>query len=208
MKKILAIAIVVILTVALSLTAFAKSHVSPDQVTNVAGAGAEPEKNLAKFGGNSAELTELGDISAKLSENNTIFLWGWYSTDEGQIEKFGYRFGTGDAVIASEKYDTQDDVINAGKQLVSENADSSRFLIEVPVVKGENVELYGVAKLKDGTTVDFWKLTYTSTVGADPDAQQQGGGDDNPGTADAAVIAIAAVACIALAGVVVAKKVK
>ena len=34
------------------------------------------------------------------------------------------------------------------------------------------------------------------------------GGDDNPGTADAAVIAIAAVACIALAGVVVAKKVK
>ena len=34
------------------------------------------------------------------------------------------------------------------------------------------------------------------------------GNDDNPGTADAAVIAIAAVACLALAGVVVAKKVR
>ena len=34
------------------------------------------------------------------------------------------------------------------------------------------------------------------------------GGNTNPGTADAAVIAIAAVACVALAGVVVAKKVK
>ena len=34
------------------------------------------------------------------------------------------------------------------------------------------------------------------------------GNDDNPGTADAAVIAIAAVACLALAGVAVAKKVK
>jgi hypothetical protein len=41
--------------------------------------------------------------------------------------------------------------------------------------------------------------------------QQQGGNEQqggNPGTADAAVIAIAAVACIALAGVVVAKKVR
>ena len=33
-------------------------------------------------------------------------------------------------------------------------------------------------------------------------------GDNNPGTADAAVVAIAAVACIALAGVVVSRKVK
>ena len=37
---------------------------------------------------------------------------------------------------------------------------------------------------------------------------QQGGNDDNPTTADAAIIAVAAVACLALAGVVVAKKVR
>ena len=42
----------------------------------------------------------------------------------------------------------------------------------------------------------------------DQTGEQQQGGNTNPSTADASVIAIAAVAAVALAGVVVAKKVK
>ena len=205
MKKILAIAIVAILALALCIGASANSMTSADQVTNVAGADNAPEKNLAKFGGNDSNGTDLGDISDKVPDQK-LYLWGWFTTSDAKIEKFGYRYGDNKAVIESEKYETGADVIGAGASIAGDTGETSRFLIEVPVVKGENVELYGVVKLADGTVQDIWKVTYTSTVGADPAAQQQV--DDNPDTADASVIAIAAVACIALAGVVVAKKVR
>ena len=60
-----------------------------------------------------------------------------------------------------------------------------------------------------GTSIDIASIAfYTSEADARAamtDGQQ---GGSNPGTADASVIAVAAVACVALAGVVVAKKVR
>ena len=211
MKKILAIAIVAIMAVALCTTAFAAEMTSFDQITTVAGAGNDPSQNLGTFGGNNAAGTDLGDISEKVSagEDGVIafYLWGWYTTGDAKIVEFGYRFGDV-KVLGSAKYETGQDVINAGAPIAGETGESSRFQIKVPVVKGENVEAFGIVKLENGEIRDIAKVTYTSTVGVDSAAQQQGGEPTNPGTADAAVIAIAAVACIALAGVVVAKKVK
>lgn len=80
------------------------------------------------------------------------------------------------------------------------------YTIKVNVKKGENtikfvqgVDPWGNGNESgNGWRVDIATLTFTLPEGAPV----------NPGTADASVIAIAAVACIALAGVVVAKKVK
>ena len=60
-------------------------------------------------------------------------------------------------------------------------------------------------------TVDDFKLVSASLDDGQQDGGEQGGesgGSENPGSGDAAIIAIAAVGCIALAGVVAAKKVR
>ena len=90
-------------------------------------------------------------------------------------------------------------------------------------MKGENVELYAVAKLADGSTVDIWKVTYTSENGADMQSgqgtNQQSGSQTgqgqsnttkptNPQTADATVITAFAISCIAFAGLSVLRKVR
>ena len=59
----------------------------------------------------------------------------------------------------------------------------------------------------DNASIDIASIDFFTSE-ADAQAAANGGQPSNPGTADASVIAIAAVACIALAGVVVAKKVR
>jgi len=203
MKKILAIAVVALMTVALCISASALHHTSADQVM------AESDgHDLANFGNNDTAGTDLGAIT----EEN-IIVWGWHSTEaEGGIDCFGYRYG--DVVITdSEKHVGNDaDVIASQCGGVGE---SVRFRITVPVLKGDQ-EVVAVVKLADGTVEDMWTIKYSAENGktlADitpkaDDPATPGTTPSNPDTADASVIAIAAVACIALAGVVVAKKVK
>ena len=203
MKKILAIAVVALMTVALCISASALHHTSADQVM----AGSDGH-DLAAVGNNDKENTNLGAITEE-----SIVIWGWHSTEvEGGIDCFGYRYG--DVVITdSEKYVGNDaDVIASQCGGVGE---SVRFRIEVPVLKGEQT-VVAVVKLADGTVEDMWTINYTAENGKTleditPKADDPTPTDptpSNPDTADASVIAIAAVACIALAGVVVAKKVR
>ena len=211
MKKILAIAVVALMTVALCISASALHHTSADQVM----AGSDGH-DLAAVGNNPVAGTELGAITEE-----SIVVWGWHSTEvEGGITEFGYRYGDV-TVLGSPKF-YHDNSNDAGKQdndtIASQCGgvgESVRFRIEVPVLKGEQ-EVVAVVKLADGTVEDMWTVKYSAENGKTleditPKADDPAPTDptpSNPDTADASVIAIAAVACIALAGVVVAKKVK
>ena len=211
MKKILAIAVVALMTVALCISASALHNTSADQIL----AGSDGH-DLAAFGNNDKAGTDLGAITEE-----SFFFWGWHSTEvEGGIVEFGYRYGDV-TVLGSPKF-YHDNSDAAGKQdndtIASQCAgvgESVRFRIEVPVLKGDQ-EVVAVVKLADGTVEDMWTVKYSAENGktlADitpkaDDPATPGTTPSNPDTADASVIAIAAVACIALAGVVVAKKVK
>lgn len=230
MKKVFAVIIAAVMVCALSVFASADyvSCVSCDRVYITDAEGGKVD--LANFGVNSQTDTQLGDITDKVDESFQIF--GWTSSFS-KIVEFGYRYGD-EVVLGSKKADTGTDVINAGKTLVGEDADTSRFNITVPVKAGTDVEVFAVVKYDDDTIADLWRVVYTSSKGAadntpsgsdetpgEQGGEEQQGGEqagepdtngnqtnNNPTTADASVIAIAAVACAALAGVVIAKKVK
>lgn len=214
MKKIISVFLIILFSAVLTLGALAVGHTSADQVF-----GADGTTDLASVGNNDITGTALGTIT-----DDKITLWGWYA-DEQKITEFGYRYkdkvtlgsakytgGADDAVIAEQ----------AGK-LGYTDGESVRFRIEnIPVVKGDNVELYAVAKLEDGSTVDIWKLTYSSASGivmpggsTEGDTQTTDSGTNttgqkpaNPKTADAAVISVVAAAVLALSGVTIIKKIK
>lgn len=208
MKKILAIAVVALMTVALCISASALHHTSPDQIL----AGSDGH-DLASVGGNNAAGTDIGAITEE-----SFYFWGWHSTEvEGGITEFGYRYGDV-TVLGSPKFyhDNSNDAGKADNDTIASQCggvgESVRFRIEVPVLKGEQ-EVVAVVKLADGTVEDMWTVKYSAENGKtleditpvtdDPETPAE-----NPKTADASIIAITAVACVALAGVVVAKKVR
>ena len=207
MKKFIRFALPVFFVFVLSLGALAVGHTSADQVF-----GADGVTDRASVGNNDVTGTSLGTIT-----DDKLTLWGWYA-DEQKITEFGYRYGD-KVTLGSAKYTGGgDDAViaeQAGK-LGYSNGESVRFRIsDIPVVKGENVELYAVAKLADGSTVDIWKLTYTSANGIDMPGQsgtnQPSGGTTtptNPQTADATVITAAFLGCAALSSALMIKKKK
>ena len=155
MKKFLAIMIVVVMTAALCVSASALHHTSADQVM----AGSDGH-DLASFGGNNKDGTELGTIT-----ETEFIAWGWYSTEvEGGIVEFGYRYGEA-VTLGSEKFIGGDaETIAAQCGGVGE---SVRFKVTVPVVKGDNVEVAIVASLADGTLDDIWLISYSAENGID-----------------------------------------
>lgn len=213
MKKIISAASVILLFAVFAIGTLAVGHTSADQVF-----GADGLTDLAAVGNNDITGTDLGTIN-----DDKITLWGWYA-DEQKITEFGYRYGD-KTTFGSVKYTGGgDDAViaeQAGK-LGYADGESVRFRIEnIPVMKGENVELYAVAKLADGSSVDIWRLTYTSENGMEMqgstnNTQNQnnsgttGGstGTNNPKTADATVLSVAAIGCLALAATVIIKKIK
>lgn len=221
MKKIISAVLSVLFSAVLASGALAVGHTSADQVF-----GADGTTDLASVGNNDITGTSLGTIT-----DDKLTLWGWYA-DEQKITEFGYRYGD-NVTLGSAKYTGGgDDAViaeQAGK-LGYTDGESVRFRIEnIPVVKGDNVELYAVAKLADGSTIDIWKLTYTSASGiampgtaesegsvTEDTAQDTTGNTTgnttqntpNPKTADTTVISIAAAGCLALAGVMIIKKIK
>ena len=126
--------------------------VSADQVKNKSGA------DLASVGGNDASGTVLGDLK---ESTDTITLWGWLAVDR-KIKSFGYRYGD-EIVLGSEKAQTGSEVIVAGASVAGGDGETSRFNISVPVKEGEDIEVYGVAELEDGTVIDVWRVVYSNT---------------------------------------------
>ena len=90
----------------------------------------------------------------------------------------------------------------------------SEYTFTTTVAAGENVIKFVQHSFGDaGNGGNGWRIDIAGiTVDLPEGGAEQGGEEpapaENPSTADASVITIAAVACIALAGVVVAKKVK
>ncbi len=209
MKKMISAAFLLIFVSVLALSASAVGHTSADQVF-----GADGISDRASVGNNDVTGTALGTIT-----DDKLTLWGWYA-DEQKITEFGYRYGD-KVTLGSTKYTGggDDSVIaeQAGK-LGYADGESVRFRIaDIPVMKGEDVELYAVAKLADGSTVDIWKVTYTSENGMEmqngnSQATDQTDGSTpeatNPGTADAALLTAFTLGFIALAGLSIVKKVR
>jgi hypothetical protein len=123
---------------------------------------------------------------------------GWAHIANGTIGEFGYRIDDGKNVFDASYAASRPDVQEAFG-VDATVADGFEMTIDISkVAKGDHTITF-VVKASDGNVFDMGSYDFTSTYE---------GPDENPGTADASVIAIATVACIALAGVVIAKKVR
>ena len=206
LKKIISAALILLFSAVFISGVSAVGHTSADQVF-----GSDGKTDLASVGNNDVTGTALGTIT-----DDKITLWGWYA-DEQKIVEFGYRYGDS-ITLGSAKYKGEDDAVisEQASKLGYADGESVRFRIEdIPVVKGENVELYAVVKLADGTTTDIWKLTYTSEAGIQmpgseqtPETTGDTAGPANPNTADTSLLSVVAAGCIAVSAVVIMKKIK
>ena len=123
---------------------------------------------------------------------------GWAHIANGTIGEFGYRRDDVNNVFDASYAASRPDVQTAFG-VDATVADGFEMTIDISkVAKGDHTITF-VVKASDGNVFDMGSYDFTSTYE---------GPAENPATADASVIAIAAVACIALAGVVIAKKVK
>lgn len=129
--------------------------------------------------------------------------YGWARIDNGTIDVFGYRIDDGEPVFDEAfQFDREDVWSYFGvDKSVANGFDITADISKVPA--GEH-QITFVVKASDGRVFDMAHLDFTSTYEGEPEPTQP----VNPGTADASVIAGAAVACLALAGVVISKKVK
>lgn len=184
MKKILAIVLAAVMVTVLAAAVSAElstEQVSCDEVYINNSEGARVD--LANFGGNSQDDTQLGDITEKVTESFQIF--GWHASAK-KIAEFGYRYGD-DVVLGSPKATTEDAVVAAGAATAGETGESVRFDITVPVKAGDDVEVFAVAKYEDGTTADLWRVVYTFKGEAEAPAEEVKGEDkwlcgDDPST--------------------------
>ena len=128
--------------------------------------------------------------------------FGWVVIEGDTIADIGYRIDDSKPVFSSLK-DRSAEVSGA---IGSDPAKTNGFdvlLSEGELAEGSHV-LHVVVKTKGGKLLDVNQgdIDGYGIIGTKPATQT------NPPSGDAAIIAIAAVACIALAGVVVAKKVR
>ena len=195
MKKILAVLLVVVLTAVLCVS--------------INAAGTSTLMSLDRIYVNDAETPLFDGYNADLSNSideqvTALRVRGWgFFTDGSEIEQFGYRIDDGEAVIVDGAAFVDEVIIPILNQPSVLRYD---FRADVSNVGVGQHTFTVVIKAKDGTIADMTpSFTFNQQLHATGAIVPP---DDNPGTADAAVIAIAAVACIALAGVVVAKKVK
>lgn len=135
----------------------------------------------------------------------SIQLRGWAIIDGDEIDDMGYRVDDNTPVLGFLEERSAEIVSVMGSDLAKTNGFNVTFSTD-DLSAGEHT-VHVVVKTKGGAFLDInkddqdgFKVVGTGSAGDNP--------SENPGTADASVIAIAAVACIALAGVVIAKKVK
>ena len=195
MKKILAIAIVAVMTVALCLTANAASlHNHSFDTIYV-------NDNML-VDGSAGSWAEANPIDAEIQ---TIRVRGWAHVDDSTIAAFGYRIDEGDDVISADYIFDRADV-QAYFGVTADVANGFDMTVNVANIGKGTHTLTMVVKTADGTVLDVDSFSFTQQL--EGGSQEDPGAPANPGSGDAAIIAIAAVGCIALAGVVVAKKVK
>ncbi len=213
MKKILAIAIVAVLTVALCVYASADDTITVDlsdatgniDVQIVDGKvvcttnGADPWVSIPV---DNIDTNEYGFFTVRYSatkevgSNNTYLMDTEknpnYSGTEGTWHGHGMG-GTADGAVHEKTYEIAVDF----PAMVGTTLTGVRF-----TCCGETDGVFTVESLV------FSKEAPKAETPSEPSEPTQPSEPTNPGTADASVIAIAAVACVALAGVVVAKKVR
>ena len=208
MKKILAIAIVAVLTVALCISASAKT-------------------SLDRVSVNHNVLTEMGnDISdgtLTIAKGDKVYILGWALNDEtnstlkevvwtcdGKVMTCAdnYRdradvaqyFGL-DAALGTHAGIGQDD--NAFELTGMDRLGDGTYAVEIKAIYNDGTE-----EILGNGAAAFTLVVGTGVASEDPGEQPGEQPGENPGSGDAAIIAIAAVGCVALAGVVIAKKVK
>lgn len=119
--------------------------------------------DLANFGDNKQWGTELKDISDKVTDGY-IYLHGWIAAPR-EIRDFGYSIYNGETsetVLGSPRAETEYDVVEAGKRLIGEDADVTRFKIKVPVVEGDDVTIDALVRFaEDDYGENLWHITYT-----------------------------------------------
>ena len=146
--------------------------------------------------GSAGSWLDSNEIKGEISE---VELRGWAHIST-TISGFAYTIDDGKAVKSADFIEDRPDV----KGAIHADANGFYFKVDVSNVgKGAHtIKIYAIDA--NGELVD--------TLFACPFTQEKeatgGQPATNPATADAAIIAVAAVACIALAGVVIAKKVK
>ena len=193
MKKILAIAIVAVMTVALCVSANAASLHNHSFDTIYVG-------DTMLVDGSAGAWAEANPIDAEIQ---TIRVRGWAHVDDSTIAAFGYRIDEGEAVISADYIFDRADVQGAFG-VTADVANGFDITADVSGI-GKGLHTFTmVVKCADGDVLDVDAFTFTQELEA---AAPSDPGEPAP-TSDAAIIAIAAVGCIALAGVVVAKKVK
>ena len=210
MKKILAIAMAVMLTVALCISASAQT--SLDRLA--------PGKNvLQEMGATAASFLDAEDGALHIEVGTKVYILGWaINKDTSSTLKEVVWTCDGKEMKCDDNYRDRADVAGA-------IGVASELGVHAGIGHDDNAfELTGMDKLKDGTYAIELKALYNdgteeilgnaagqftlivgTGVAAEEPAEQPG---ENPPSGDVAIIAIAAVGCVALAGVVVAKKVK
>lgn len=225
MKKLVSLALVVMMVSALAISTFAAgtevnfdkekwgdnvAHVSYDEIKNY-----DDSSNVVI----SQDAAKSRAVTFEAGKEGAIF-WGWVGAKKN-ITGFSYSINGADKVTdATFKYATEQAVVDAAKG--QGGVDGSRFKVKVPLSAGTQLVRVFV-DYEDGTSDMFWACEATvgqATDYTDAEANVPGDGqgstDDknpeqepsNPATADVAVVVIATVATVALAGVVVSKKVK
>ncbi len=196
MKKILAAAIIAVMTLVLCIPAFAAEPATSASLDRIYVNNAE----TPLFDGYNQELAN--SVNEELTSLR-VRGWGFFN-DNSDIEEFGYRIDNGTEVIVSGAAFLDEVIIPILNMSSVRRFDFSADVSNVG--KGEHTFTI-VIKAQDGTVADLipsFKFVQQKEASSE---QPSDPGEPAP-TSDAAIIAIAAVGCIALAGVVVAKKVK
>ena len=146
--------------------------------------------------GNADQWLDSNEIKGEIDE---LEFRGWAHIGT-KLSGFAYTIDGGAAVKSADFIEQRDDVVS----LIHADANGFHFKVDVSNVgKGAHtIKIYAIDT--EGELVD------TTFVCPFTQEKEATGGQPGttPPTADAAVIAIAAVACVALAGVVIAKKVR
>ena len=201
MKKILAVAIVAIMTVALCISASATLNIDRIFIDHNVMAGGEDVKGSA----------------ITINAGQKLFILGWAANPDGKLIEIVYTVDGGADVKCPDNYRDRADVVSAG--IAAADGGAHAGFGHDTEEEGGLLELTGIDKLNGGTYQIAIKAVYandaapdlyefTLTVEGELPAEQTEQPSENPPSGDAAIIAIAAVGCVALAGVVVAKKVR
>ncbi len=217
MKKIVSLALVAMMICTLAISTFAAAtdvnlnkdawkkltHVSYDEIQNYDASA------FVTIGG---DADKRNAVTLDAGKEGVVFR-GWVGAT-AEIKGFSYSINGGEKTTdATFTQAAEAAVVTAANGTGATVA--SRFNVKVPLAAGSQMVRIFV-EYTDGTADNFWACEATvgdATEYTDNGTTEIGDGsgstdDKNPATADVAVVVIATVATVALAGVVVSKKVR